>query len=320
MNILIGVAIGLLILMSLVTAHEFGHFLMARKNGVKVLEFGICFPPRALAWKKGKDGKWHRLPKSKWDKPQDSLIFSLNWLPIGGFCQMDGETAIDQRKGTFGHASFKAKTKILFGGVAMNWLISFVLLTFLAWAGMPKLVDDQFTIRQDTGITYDERFVTPMEIRHSTWSAPIVGAGLTLQLTGKTFVGVGRLLWNLASGIIGQFTFDSGIREQANANLSAAGDSVTGPVGIVGSIFPSFVAAGPATLTFLTSIISISLACMNVLPIPALDGGRWLLMAIYKLRKKPLTPEIEAKIVAHAFTVLLILIAIVTILDITRLF
>jgi len=59
---------------------------------------------------------------------------------------------------------------------------------------------------------------------------------------------------------------------------------------------------------------------MNVLPIPALDGGRWLLIAIYRLRKKELTKEVEEKIVARAFTVLLILIALVTVLDIMRLF
>ncbi len=97
MNILLGIIIGLIILMLLVVAHEFGHFIMARKNGVRVLEFGIGFPPRAIAWvrnpswQKGKKGvkKWVRLPKSEWNKPQKHMVFSLNWLPIGGFCSMD---------------------------------------------------------------------------------------------------------------------------------------------------------------------------------------------------------------------------------------
>ena len=320
MSILFGILIGFFVLMLLVTIHEFGHFLAARKNGVRVLEFGICFPPRAIAWKKGKDNKWHRLPKSEWDKPQDSLIFSLNWLPIGGFCQMDGETATDTRKGTFGRASFKAKTKILFAGVAANWLAAFLILTTLAWTGLPKFFDNQFTVFNDTTITYDERFVSPLELRHSTWSAPIVGAGLTLQITGETFAGIGELLWNVASGVIGQFNFDSHIREQASANLATAGDSVSGPVGIVGVIFPTFTMAGPANLTFLSALISISLACMNVLPIPALDGGRWLLIAIYKLRNKKLTKETEERIVGRAFNVLLFLMLLITILDIKRFF
>ena len=319
MTIFFGILIGFFVLMTLVTLHEFGHFLMARKTGVRVVEFGIGFYPRAIAWVK-QDGKWRRLPKSEWGKPQKDLIFSLNYLPIGGFCQMDGETAIDTRKGTFGHASWRAKTKILFGGVAMNWLTAFVILTMLAWTGLPTLINNQFTIREDTVLTYDERFTTPLEIRHSTWSAPIVAAGLTTQLTGETFAGIGQLLWNLVSGVVGQFSFDNTIREQASSNLSAAGDSVSGPVGIVGTLFPAFVIAGPANLAYLTAVISVSLACMNVLPIPALDGGRWLLITIFKLRKKKLTAEIEERIVSRAFTILLALIGIVTILDIVRLF
>lgn len=114
MDIVVGVIVGLIVLMFLVTAHEFGHFIMARKNGVKVLEFGICFPPRMVAWVKDpKTKKWRKLPRKEWKKPQDGLIFSLNWLPIGGFCQMDGESAADKRAGTFGAASYWAKTILL---------------------------------------------------------------------------------------------------------------------------------------------------------------------------------------------------------------
>ena len=93
---------------------------------------------------------------------------------------------------------------------------------------------------------------------------------------------------------------------------------MSGPVGIIGILFPAFTAAGPTNLAFLTALISVSLACMNVLPIPALDGGRWLLITIYKLRKKKLTKEIEERIVSRAMMVLLVLIAIVTVLDIVR--
>ena len=114
MSVVIGIIVGLLILMLLVTGHEFGHFIAARRNGVTVEEFGICFPPRAIAWRKV-NGKWRRLKKSEWDNPPgEGLIFSLNWLPIGGFCQMKGESDADRRKGSFGAASFWKKTKILF--------------------------------------------------------------------------------------------------------------------------------------------------------------------------------------------------------------
>lgn len=436
MNILIGVIVGLLVLMILVTLHELGHFIMARRNGVNVLEFGIGFPPRAIAWVKDpKTGKWKRLPRKEWSKDsatkvvfsdgkdktfaQKGMIFSLNWLPIGGFCQMDGESAADDRKGTFGASSFWAKTKILFGGVAMNWLVAAVILTILSWTGMPEFLDNQFTIAEDTKIDwipvrvttvaenspaanagimkddyilsidgnvvkyasditeYDkeragqevtlgilrgqiancddvpecdgetctncgqESAVANITVRlneadadyllgvsmessrtftYSTWSAPLVGVGLTAQITGQTFQGIGQMVWNFFHGVGSLLSFDDNARQVGRAEISAVGDSVSGPVGIIGILFPTFTSAGPANLAFLAAIISISLACMNVLPIPALDGGRWLLIAIYKLRGKKLTKETEEKIVSRAFIVLLALMFIVTILDITRFF
>ncbi len=407
MNIVFGVIIGLVILMMLVVAHEFGHFMMARRNGVKVNEFGIGFPPRMIAWTKKeveingeKRLKWIRIPKEEWKDKQDGLVFSLNWLPIGGFCSMDGESAADKRKGTFGASSFWAKTKILFGGVAMNWLVAFVILTILAFTGMPQFLENQFYLSNDAEVVEVERGVIVKEVLdnspaakagferedkiikvgdtevktseevvnfgkehagkevkytikrgdqtqelavklngsdekyslgvsmatygqsliRSTWSAPIVGAGLTLQLTGETFKSLGDLLWNLVSGVIRQFSFDDAVREEGRNDIGVVGDSVSGPVGIIGVIFPTFASTGVTNLAFLAALISVSLACMNILPIPALDGGRWLLIAIYKLRRKELTKETEEKIVSRAFMMLLGLIVLITILDITKLF
>ena len=330
---------------------------------------------------------------------------------------MDGESANDTRKGTFGHARFWSKTKILFAGVAMNWLLAFIILTVLAWTGMPKFLNNQFSIQYDEtfekqpvvvaevlddspaktagmavgdriiavgGVeVYSAAMVTDYNSKHVgetidytiereeeeqatcdcpaetecdcpavtttvekiipvklntadaeyllgismsskptyyryTWSAPIVGLGLTAQITGETFKGLGELVWNLASGIAKQFNPDT--REEGRAALSSASDSVSGPVGIIGIIFPAFTAAGPTNLAFLAALISISLACMNVLPIPALDGGRWLLIFFYKLRRKELTKEKEEKIVSRAFLVLLIIVALITVLDIMRFF
>jgi len=79
MDIFIGVVVGLLVLMFLVTAHEFGHFIAARRNGVNVLEFGIGFPPRAIAWiKDPKTGKWRRLPRKEWEKEKTTKVVYSN--------------------------------------------------------------------------------------------------------------------------------------------------------------------------------------------------------------------------------------------------
>lgn len=427
MYIVFGVIVGILILMLLVVAHEFGHFIMARKNGVTVKEFGIGFPPRMVAWvkkpteatengQKTKKTKWVKIPKSDWDKPQKSPVFSLNFLPIGGFCSLDGESDADTKKGTLGAASFWQKTKILFGGVLMNWLVAAVLLTVLAFTGMPQFIKGQFYLKNDADITGsgvtvaeviegspaeqagfksgdqilwvgDTEVMTPNDVTdynaehkdetvtyrvrsevtsddircvtancspedktyyehdleaklnsadaeyalgiqmsfgqtfvRSTWSAPIVGIGTTLQLTGETFKSLGQLVWNLVSGAVSQFSFDSSVRESGQVAIGSAGDSVSGPVGIIGVIFPAFASSGLRNLAFLTALISVSLACMNVLPIPALDGGRWLMIAIARLRGKKLKKETEEKIVSTAFMIIIGLAILISILDIIRLF
>jgi regulator of sigma E protease len=384
---------------------------MARKNGVEVEEFGICFPPRAICWRKV-DGKWKRIPKKQWEKmPGEGLVISLNWLPIGGFCQMKGESAADTAKGSFGAASYWRKTKILFGGVAANWLVSFVILTVLAFTGMPHFIQNQFTVKNDTRavvlepvkiasviegspaekagfkegdilkhasygmmvvcdqapcpqpgevdietpddfteanaknagenvtVTYERdgveataevqlnnsdaeylfgATISGAALYRNTWSAPLVGAGTTLQITGETFKGIGTLLVKFFSGIVKQVNFNADVRQAGAEELKTASDSMSGPVGIVGILFPAFTNSGAPYLFFLVAIISISLACMNVLPIPALDGGRWLLITIFKLRKKKLTKEKEEKIVSKAFTVIILLSLVVTVIDIIR--
>jgi regulator of sigma E protease len=162
--------------------------------------------------------------------------------------------------------------------------------------------------------------VTGEAVYRSTWSAPIVGVGLTMQLTGETFKGLGQLVVNLFSGIAKQINPSEEVRKSGAAELESAGNSVSGPIGIVGILFPAMVANGGASLFFFVALISVSLACMNVLPIPALDGGRWLMITIARLRKKKLTKEVEEKIVSRSFIVILIIALIVTILDVTRFF
>ena len=403
MSVVLGILVGLFMLVFLVTAHEFGHFLMARKNGVEVEEFGICFPPRAIAWRKV-NGKWRRLKKSEWENaPGEGTILSLNWLPIGGFCQMKGESDADTKKGSFGKATYLRKTKILFGGVLANWLVAFVILTILAWVGMPHYLENQFQVSGDTtivslknvtitevkegspaeaaGLRVDDEIVsmrkvggeefffvrdvdgllafdnanageevyisysrngknvttktklnntdaeyvlgagiTGEAIYKSTWSAPVVGLGLTMQITGETFKGVWQLIVNLFSGAIKSIIPNDEVRQSGAEELKSAGDSVSGPVGIVGVLFPAVLQNGGQALFFFVALISVSLACMNVLPIPALDGGRWLMITIARMRKKKLTKKVEEKIVSRSFIVILAIALIVTILDVIRMF
>lgn len=158
------------------------------------------------------------------------------------------------------------------------------------------------------------------ELIKSTWSAPLVGVVTTAQFTLETFKGMGGMISNIASGVVMQFSADSDTRQQAAADLATVSSGVAGPIGILGTIFPSAQKAGPTQLLFLTAVISLSLAVMNILPIPALDGGRWFTMAIFRLSKKSLTKKREEKIQTVGFMVLMGLIILVTLADVSKLF
>lgn len=378
MELFFGILIGLFVLVILVVLHELGHAIVARRNGVVVEEFGIGFPPRA----------WGKKLKS-------GLLFSLNWLPLGGFVKLKGEHDAAKKKGDFGAATFWQKTKILFAGVVVNWFVAVILLSCLALVGLPKIVPDQFSIASDTKIisepvqlgslvqdypaakaglqsgdkiismagepieTSEELIAISQENRgksvevvyerdgkqaetdvalrdadsavfgstlgqsqkiQATWSAPIVGVVTTAQYTWVTLQGLGHLAADFFGGLFLQLSPDQATRERGSANLEEASNSVAGPVGILGTIFPAAGQGGIADIIFLTAIISLTLAVMNILPIPALDGGSWFLMALFRIIRKPLTPDLEEKIKGIGFLVLMGLVILVTVGDVTKLF
>lgn len=391
---------GLLILVFLVVIHELGHGIVARRNGVVVEEFGVGFPP--LAWGK-------KIARSILGK---NVLYSVNWLPIGGFVKLRGEYDAANKKGDYGAATFWQKTKIILAGVAMNWLFAALLFTILALVGLPRIIDKQFYVPSDavvqkSPVTIDEvtkglpaseaglqkgdviqhvslSVVCPASVDaqcdtpsadeidsiialtkkypggtfnvdyqrgnqqqsaklktrtaaaatdgkgylgvlfsqkspttyRSTWSAPLVGVGVTSQLSVEIVKGLGDLLGKVWTGLVGNLTGN----RVASQQLATAGDSVAGPVGIVGKILPSAVNAGIVPLMLITAILSVTLAVMNVLPIPALDGGRWYLMSIFKLLRRPLTREIEERINTYGMMFLLGLIAIITVTDVFKFF
>ena len=386
-NLIFGIIIGLISLTFLVALHELGHALAAKKNGVKLKEYAIGFPPRIRSF------------KAKTDKvlPKGTKI-SIGAIPLGGFVRLQGEHDSDSKKGDYGAASFWGKTQILFAGVAMNWLVAFVIFTVLAISGMPKLLPNQFYLSSDAKISgggvqvsaisknspaekaglnkndtllefNGQKVENSTKIRqdlknnagktvslkisrngkeisksvklnekgnngflgavlsdgmqkvHSTWSAPIVGLGTTVQFTGETFKGVGELFVNFFGGIFEKVIPNSDSQKNANTQLSKAGESVSGPVMVIGGIFPNIVSMGMDMILMLTAIISISLACMNVLPIPALDGGRWFMTFIFRvLLKKPLPKETEENINGWSFLALMGLSVLIIVLDFTKIF
>jgi regulator of sigma E protease len=378
MELLLGILLGVFVLVLLVVVHELGHAIAARRNGVVVEEFGIGFPPRAWA-KKLKSG----------------IVFTVNWLPLGGFVKLQGENDSATKKGDYGAATFWQKTKILYAGVFVNWAVAALLLTVLALTGLPKIVPNQFSLPADSTITMSpvriaslveaypaataglqagdeivsiagepigsvdelvevsvanrgeavsvvynrdgEELEVSVALRDSdrgvfgatlgqqetlraTWSAPLVGIVTTGQFTWVTLQGLGQLVADFFGGLFLQLSPDEATREAAGESLDRAANSVAGPVGILGVIFPAAGQAGLTEVVFLAAIVSLTLAVMNALPIPALDGGRWFVTALFKLLRKPLSKEREEKIHGTGFLALMALIVLVTIADVTKLF
>lgn len=127
----------ILILGLLVFVHEFGHFISARKNGVNVEEFGFGFPPRIFGIKRGE------------------TIYSINWIPLGGFVKIKGESGeFKEDPDSFAHKKIWQRALILASGVLMNFVLAAVLLSFGFMIGLPQVVDGEnhFAKVRDTKI------------------------------------------------------------------------------------------------------------------------------------------------------------------------
>lgn len=154
----------------------------------------------------------------------------------------------------------------------------------------------------------------------STWSSPIVGAATASQLAWETLTGLGKMLSDLSSGLLSKLSRDDSVRQIGEAKMASVGASVAGPIGILGVIFPNLLSTDLRTFLFVVAILSLTLAVINSLPIPALDGGRWFVTTIYKILKRPLSKDIEEKIHGTGMMLLLLLMLIMLVSDVTKLF
>lgn len=156
------------------------------------------------------------------------------------------------------------------------------------------------------------------DIIRATWSAPIVGLGTTVQMTWVTLEGLGQMIGNGISGLVMKLNPSHVAQQKANEQLASVGNNVAGPLSIFGILFPAAQKAGPTYVLLMAAIISLTLAVMNILPFPALDGGRWFVTAVYRVLKRPLSAETEEKIHGIGFMLLMLLVVVITISDIGK--
>ena len=126
----------------LVLVHEFGHFVVARRAGVKVEEFGLGLPPRAIGFYKTPEGKWRRLGLKT--KTASTTIWSLNWVPLGGFVKIKGEEGGSANEpDSFAAQGVFRRIWIISAGVTMNIILAAILMAISLGIGSPQLINEQ---------------------------------------------------------------------------------------------------------------------------------------------------------------------------------
>jgi regulator of sigma E protease len=385
------IIIFILVLSVLVFAHEFGHFITARKLGVRTDEFGFGFPPRAIGFYKNKHGKWRKvvgtqtyesLEESKDEKniPKvGSTIYSLNWLPIGGFVKIKGENGDGENdKDSFAAKKIWQRMLILSAGVIMNIVLAWFLFSVGYMMGMPQStielgkharvsesrvaivevmpgspaekaglksgdsilkIDNQVVaVEQDVqdivGSKADQEIELVLASEGGEKTIKIVPISNSEIASGRATIGVSIM----AAGTV-SYSFFYAFAEGAKttwwmlkeilfafggliASLfqgESVGDNFAGPVGIA-NITGQAARLGFAYLLQFTALLSLNLAIINILPFPALDGGRILFLLIEKVKGKPVRRNVEAIIHNIGFMLLIALIVFITYKDIAKLF
>lgn len=377
------VIIFILVLSVLVFVHELGHFLTARKMGVKAEEFGFGFPPRAFGFYKNRAGKWSFL-KGKTDphslaeaKQPVSTIYSINWLPLGGFVKIKGENGEGkQDSDSFAAKPLWRRALILAAGVVMNIILAAVLLSIGYMIGLPESVDNarsnaiiseaRVVIMEVTpnspaaqaGLVAgdvilevaEQKITTNEELQNSVASqVDIMTKFLVLQQDGEQLIEItpkyseenNRAVIGVsifASGLV-RYPFFTAIWEGIKLTgwmfwmiilafyglirdlIIGAGVSgqVAGPVGIA-TLTGQVASLGFAYLLQFMALLSLNLALVNILPFPALDGGRLLFLLIEKFKGRPVRQSVETWIHTIGFWLLILLIVVITYKDIMRLF
>jgi len=338
----------IVILSVLVLIHELGHFLVARKFGIRVEEFGLGFPPRV------------------WGKKIGETLYSINALPIGGFVKLYGEDEAGggsvklKAKGeklkdadrTFFGKPIHQRALVVIAGVVMNFLLAVIIVTYLfTFEGIPQpgrdikitevvesspaaesglIPGDLIREINGTKITDSQVIITETEKNLGVETTIIVERGDELI----TLFVIPRKEYPKDQGPMGisisqdvQFIKHPFPQSIFYGFKQAVGDTrlivfafkdmivslvtqltipqgVAGPIGMA-QLTGEFVRAGPGAVLALVYMLSLSLAVLNILPIPALDGGRLMFIIIEAVTRRKVSPKLEAY--AHMIGIVLLL-------------
>lgn len=319
----------------LILVHELGHYFVARLTGIKVLELAIGFGPKLIGWTK------------------NNIDYSLRAIPLGGFCRLLGETPEEASEPeSFPQQPLLNRAAVLLAGATMNLLLAIVVffIIFFFIVGVPNtetarigyIVEDSpaeavgieagdvVTAINSTPVTEWEDVLTLISAKPNEEIQLIIER----EGTVKELAVVTEIAPEENRGMIGigpeiqKYRFISSLQyslERFGAVIFSIYQVVTGqapldvagPVGIV-FVIGEVAQTGFVNLLLLTALISISLGIMNLLPIPALDGGRLFFLLVEAVRGKRIDPEKEGFIHFLGFALLIMLILFITYQDILR--
>lgn len=317
-----------------VVVHEFGHFAVAKLSDVKVNEFSVGMGPRIFGKKFGE------------------TEYSLRLIPIGGFVKMEGEDEDSEDGRSFNKKSVKARMAIILAGAIMNFVLAFVVFGIYFYgvgsptteisevsSGSPaykaglapgdriteidgividswgdvsetigKLGEKELNVAVERGDAVESFKMTPElnadENRLLIGISPEMESSIgdSLSMSGKTLVEVIGLMFDF----IGRL-FTGGVGT----------DDVSGPVGII-YIVGEAAKTGFLYVFYIAGLISVNLGFFNLLPIPALDGSRFMFLLLEALRGKPIDPEKEGRVHIVGFLLLMMFTVFITYKDIIK--
>ena len=341
--------IGILLFELIIFLHELGHFMTAKKFGVKVNEFALGMGPKIIKFRKGE------------------TLYSLRLFPIGGFCSMEGEDGESDDARSFGKKKVWQRMIIVVAGAVMNIILGFVLMMITlipahlfatnTIAGFSEVNEssqylkagdeiksingydiytsmdmnfalataksNDFTFKVDRDgqtMTFDHvKFPTTKnddgnEVIHR--DIIILGVennfGTLIQQTFLQTCSTVRMVWASLFGLItGQFGFNE----------------MAGPIGMTSAVTQATAEGlktsfwdGLSNLIFIMMVITVNLGVVNILPLPALDGGRLVFLIVEAIRRKPVKPEHEGWVHLIGMVALLLFMVVISINDIIRLF
>jgi len=354
---LVSILIFILVLSILILVHELGHFIVARKSGIKVEEFGFGLPPRLFGKKIGE------------------TIYSINALPFGGFVRLHGEqeeTEETNIRRSFLHKSKKKRFLVVIAGVIMNFLLAIVCFAIVySFSGVPKetgrlkvidistdspaqkagiVVGDVITKIGKDSVSSSNDFIektatlkgksTSFEIERTVGDQK---SNLKINLTprenppeGEGPIGVTittmeiyfppvllrpfyGIYYGFKDALYWGKTIAVGLWDLiAGVFRGVAPKDVSGPIGIF-AITTEAAKSGILTLINFVGLLSVNLAVLNILPFPALDGGRLLFIGIEAITRKKVSSKLEGTIHSIGMIILLSLLLLITIGDIRRL-